>query len=36
VAFGTLGHKVMGCEPGAATADGPSSKAGRGLGALAG
>jgi hypothetical protein len=36
VAFGTLGHKVMGYEPDAAGADGSSSKAGRGLGALAG
>jgi hypothetical protein len=36
VAFGTLGHKVMGYEPDAAVAGRSSSKGGRGLDAAAG
>jgi hypothetical protein len=36
VAFGTLGHKVMGGEPSAAVPERSSSKGGRGLGAPAG
>ena len=36
VAFGTLGHKVVGGEPDAALADGASSKGRRGLDTLAG